>query len=57
MKCTVRDPYIGWDDETKIKRLYLVVNNVRFLMLPGMSRRNLASKVLSLNLKRLSADF
>ncbi len=57
LKCTARDRYIGWDDQTKIKRLYLVVNNVRFLMLPGVSRRNLASKVLSLNLKRLSRDF
>ena len=57
LKCTVRDRFIGWDDETKIKRLYLVVNNVRFLVLPGESKRNLASKVLSLNLKRLSDDF
>ena len=57
LKCTVRDEYIGWDDETKIKRLYLVINNVRFLVLPGESKRNLASKVLSLNLKRLSGDF
>ena len=57
LKCTVRERYIGWDDETKIKRLYLVVNNVRFLVLPGESKRNLASKVLSLNLKRLSGDF
>ena len=57
LKCTVRDRFIGWDYETKLKRLYLIVNNVRFLVLPFVSIRNLASKVLSMNLKRLSNDF
>ena len=57
LKCTVRDRFIGWDYETKLKRLYLLTNNVRFLILPSVSIKNLASKVLSMNLKRLSADF
>ncbi len=57
LKCTVRDQFIGWDAETKLKRLYLIANNVRFLVLPSVSIENLASKVLSLNLKRLSGDF
>lgn len=57
LKCSVRDDYIGWDVETKYKRLNYVVNNVRFLVLPWISLKNLASKVLSLNLKRLSSDF
>jgi len=57
LKCSVRDHYIGWDAETKYKRLDYVVNNVRFLVLPWISLKNLASKVLSLNLKRLSSDF
>lgn len=57
LKCTVRDRFIGWDYETKLKRLYLVANNVRFLVLPFVSIENLASKVLSMNLKRLSGDF
>ena len=57
LKCTVRDRFIGWDPETKLKRLYLIANNVRYLVLPSVSIRNLASKVLSMNLKRLSGDF
>ncbi len=57
LKCTARDRFIGWDPETKLKRLYLIANNVRFLVLPSASIGNLASKVLSMNLKRLSGDF
>jgi predicted transposase YbfD/YdcC len=57
LKCTARDRFIGWDSETKLKRLYLIANNARFLILPSVSIRNLASKVLSMNLKRLSNDF
>ena len=57
LKCSVRDRFIGWDYETKLKRLYLIINNVRFLILPWIHISNLASKVLSLNLKRISADF
>ena len=57
LKCTARDRFIGWDPETKLKRLYLIANNVRFLVLPGVSIKNLASKVLSMNLRRLSGDF
>ena len=57
LKCTARDRFIGWNPETKLKRLYLIANNVRFLVLPGVSIKNLASKVLSMNLRRLSGDF
>ena len=57
LKCSVRDRFIGWDYERKLKRLHLIINNVRFLILPWIHISNLASKVLSLNLKRLSSDF
>jgi len=57
LKCSVRDRFIGWDYERKLKRLHLIINNVRFLILPWIHISNLASKVLSLNLKRLSCDF
>lgn len=57
LKCTVRDRFIGWDEQTKLKRLVFLSNNVRFLVLPWVRWKNLASKVLSLNLKRLSEDF
>ena len=53
----LRERYIGWDQQTKRQRLHLVVNNVRFLVLPWVRVHNLASKVLAANLRRLSADW
>jgi hypothetical protein len=55
--CGVREHYIGWRGEKKYRRLRFVANNSRFLILPWVSQKNLASKVLSLNLKRLSSDY
>lgn len=52
-----REAWIGWDEALKWRRLHLVANNVRFLILPGIQRKNLASKVLALNLQRLSDDW
>lgn len=52
-----RERYIGWSGEKKYPRLRFIANNSRFLILPWVSWKNLASKVLSLNLKRLSSDF
>jgi uncharacterized protein DUF4338/DDE family transposase len=52
-----RDTWIGWDEALKWRRLHLVANNVRFLILPGIQRKNLASRVLALNLHRLSDDW
>lgn len=56
-KCGVRDKWIGWTKEQQWRRLIYIANNSRFLILPGVSIPNLASKALSLNLKRLSADW
>ncbi|MBI3084856.1 MAG: DUF4338 domain-containing protein [candidate division NC10 bacterium] len=56
-KCRPRDAWIGWDEALKGRRLHLVANNVRFLILPGVHIPNLASKVLALNVRRLSADW
>lgn len=53
----VRDKWIGWDAVAKKQRLYLVTNNVRFLVLPHVEIKNLASKILSLNIRRLSSDW
>ena len=55
--CGAREQYIGWSGEKKYRRLRFVANNSRFLILPWVCKKNLASKVLSLNLKRLSSDF
>lgn len=52
-----RDNWIGWTTQLKQQRLYLIANNVRFLILPNVHVKNLASKILSLNLKRLSNDW
>ncbi|MGH2359034.1 MAG: ISAs1 family transposase [bacterium] len=57
LKCGVRDRWIGWDRALQWRRLHLVVNNARFLILPGWHQPNLASRVLALNLKRLSEDW
>lgn len=52
-----RDAWIGWDFERMRHRLHLVVNNQRFLILPWVKVKNLGSRILSLNFKRLSRDW
>ncbi len=52
-----RDQWIGWSDEQCRRRLALVVNNVRFLLLPERAVPNLGSAVLSRVLGRLSEDW
>jgi hypothetical protein len=56
-RAPLRDAYVGWDEPTKRRRLHLVTNNVRFLILPWIHVRHLASRLLALNLRRLSADW
>jgi hypothetical protein len=53
----VRDEWIGWDAIAKKQRLHFITNNVRFLVLPNVHIKNLASKILSLNIRRLSSDW
>ena len=55
--CGPRDKWIGWAFKFRQQRLFLVANNVRFLILPSVRIPNLASKILSLNIKRLSKDW
>lgn len=57
LKCKARDQWIGWTSALKTQRLALVANNSRFLILPHVCVPNLASRILSLNLKRLSQDW
>lgn len=56
-KCGSRDKWIGWSKEQQWSRLIFVANNLRFLILPGIKIANLASKILSINIKRLSSDW
>lgn len=52
-----REAWIGWSEEQRRRRLALVVNNCRFLLLPNKTVPNLASRTLRLALDRLSADW
>jgi hypothetical protein len=52
-----RERWIGWTEEQRRRRLSLVTNNSRFLILPGRSVPNLGSRVLSLTLLRLAQDW
>lgn len=52
-----RDRYIGWDEITKRRNLHNIANNVRFLILPWIRIKHLASKVLALSLRRLCEDW
>ena len=53
-KVKARYAWIGWTPEQQFRRLRLVTNNTRFLILPRARTRNLASRALSL--RRLSSD-
>jgi Domain of unknown function (DUF4338)/DDE_Tnp_1-associated len=52
-----RDRWIGWTRAQRERRLSLIVNNSRFLLLPDRSVPNLGSRVLRLTLDRLSDDW
>lgn len=52
-----RDQWIGWTRAQRDRRLSLVVNNSRFLILPHAHTPNLGSRVLRLALDRLSHDW
>ena len=52
-----RDRYVGWDKACQRKRLHLLANNARYLILPWVRQPNLASRILGANLRRLSHDW
>lgn len=52
-----RETFVGWNKKTKENNLHLVANNTRFLILPWISVKCLASKILALNTKRISNDW
>jgi len=56
-KTAPRDRFIGWSDEQRQRRLHLVVNNARFLILPWVHAPNLASQLLSRVARRLADDW
>jgi hypothetical protein len=52
-----REAWIGWTEAQRRRRLGLVANNSRFLILEGAHYPNLASRVMRLCLARLSDDW
>jgi len=56
-RMAARDHWIGWDDATRRRNLARVVSNSRFLILPWVRVRNLASTILSLATRRLGTDW
>ena len=52
-----RDEYVGWTHSLRKRHLPLVVNNARFLILPWVQVKNLASKILAMAAKQLPNDW
>lgn len=51
------DAAIGWSIEQRRRNLHLIVNNARFLILPWIHCKNLASRLLALVSRRLADDW
>ncbi len=56
-KMAPRDAWVGWNDQQRRRNLQYVVANSRFLILPWVSVRGLASKILSLAAHQLPEDW
>ncbi len=52
-----RDDFIGWDDAQRVARLHLIVNNARFLVMPSVKVRFLASSLLAQVARQLPDDW
>jgi len=56
-KMQARDVWIGWSDEQRRHNLQSIVNNGRFLMLPWVQVKGLASKILALSARQMPRDW
>ncbi len=56
-KVASRDQFIQWSDQQRVQNLRLVVNNARFLILPWVTSKNLASHILGLAARQLPLDW
>ena len=52
-----RDKWIGWSKAEKDKNLQLIVNQVRYLILPWSRIPNLASRALGMAARRIQSDW
>ena len=56
-KLQARDAWIGWSDEQRKCTLQWIVNNGRFLVLPWVQVKGLASKILALSARQMPHDW
>jgi len=52
-----RDAWIGWSDQQRQRNLQWIVNQGRFLMLPWVRVKGLASKILALSARHMPGDW
>jgi hypothetical protein len=52
-----RDRFIGWNDAQRRQHRHRIVNNARFLILPWVRSKGLASKILGRIARQLPADW
>lgn len=56
-KLAERDRFIGWTEAQRLRNLQRVVNNARFLILPWIQSKGLASKILAMAARQLPRDW
>src|SRR5260370_15045213 len=56
-KMQARDAWIGWSGEQRQRNLQCIVNNGRFLILPWVRVKGLASKILALSARQMPPDW
>lgn len=56
-KVACRDHWIGWTPGQREQRLPWIINNTRYLILPWVNSRNLASMILGMLSKRVANDW
>jgi len=56
-KMQARDAWIGWSEERRKCNLQWIVNNGRFLILPWVRVKGLASKILALSARQMPRDW
>lgn len=56
-RMAARDQWIGWNESTRKLHLQRIVNNSRFLLLPWIAVKCLASHAISLAVSRIATDW
>ncbi len=56
-RISCRDKWIGWNDDVRCRNLQYIINNSRFLVLPWIKIKNLASRALSIALNNIAYDW